>query len=577
MRAKFPLLTKIITSDLYRTILALCLVEIMMSSLNMPRQGGWLALILLIGWAGVRTIQRRPVKLHPLLLLGLAYGLYLSIPKTDETSIPMYYVMTAFFWMVLIYTLLIYDTTGGYFQKADWENALILLGVIIVGQTLFKSLSWYREYFAWQSLVRFEVPRIDFRASLNSTFHPNNQAALLNVIWPLLLLRLLETRRLIIRLLSGMLLISFAIILILTNSRGGILAATATAGCLVLYGLISKYPEILTRPTKIWHNIPLKEKFLAGIASISGLALVSFVFWQATFTRNLIVTFTYRSIVYLSSWELFAQSPWFGNGAASFVPQYAQAARLSPEPVLIHAHNLELQAMAISGIFGLLFLFVALYFTLSTFLALVRKNPSNERLHLYTLMAIFIGFAVHNQFDFFLENKTNVIAYAIPLALLLNFDRSRHPDRSWQVWLPAALITGLMLALPVWHLNNLFKSQERYEQSMGLALAGDWGSAYPVVCELAQTNAENHFYGFQCSLFMSLASYATGDPELMNKALEVQQTALDANPWWSIDRANYAGLLWDAGDRAAALDQIRQAAGSLAQGAAIFLNYGVNG
>ena len=576
MSAKFPLLTKIIFSDLYRTLVAFCLVLAMIWSLNEPRQGGWLALIVLVGWVSVRLIRKIEIQGHPLLLLGLVYGLYIMIPKTTETTIPMYYIATIIFWMVLVYTWVIYDNTGSYLQRVDWENALIIIGVIVMGHTIFEALRWYREYLTWQNTLPYVTPNFVYRASGSFTHHPNNLAALLNAIWPLSFLKLLQARQFYRKLFHSVFLVFSVVVLIMTNSRGGLLATFAIAAYLVAYSLISKYPEIVKRPVEIWRSIRTKDKVGFGIIVLLSLTPVGLVFWRAAFTGTQASIFSSRNIIWKNSLDVIVQSPWVGNGAGSFVKQYAQAARLPPGFVAPHAHNLELQILAISGILGLIFLFVALMLILWRFTRSVRRTPKSDLTHLVILSTLIIGIIVHNQFDYSLEGSTwNMVTYAIIIALFINFDRPSQSIGSRHRWIPAVLLIGFALLLPVMKLSSQFREQDQYQQSVELIKAGQWEAAYPIVCNTAALNPNNQFYRFQCSLLLSLSGYSEENSALLAEALVVQGEALLINPWWPVNRANYAGLLWSSGKIDEAFDEMHAAAQGVTLNAPIFLNDGL--
>ena len=573
---KFPLLYKIIFSDVYRTSVALCLVLAMVWSLNEPKQGGWFALFVLVVWVGVRLIRKNEIRGHPLLFLGLVYGLYLIIPKSTETLIPMYYVATAIFWMVLIYCWLIYDATGVYLHKKHWENTLIVIAIMAVGLTLFEAIGWFREAIVWRDSISFQAPNIVYRASGTFAHHPNSLAALLNAIWPLVLLRLFQTKNLIGKLLSSILLALILLTIILTNSRGGILATSAIAGCLVVYSLMAKYPKSFRRPIDIWHSVPARDKKFGGVAFILFLTMAGFVFWRAAFTGNQASILNSRNLIWKFSWEVFTRSPWFGNGAGSFVKEYAQIAMLPVGFVSPHAHNLELQILAISGITGIMFLLVAFILTTWTFFNTLWKIPAEEKSHFVILSVLFVGIIVHNQFDYLLEGSTwNIVTYIILMGLFINFDRQSQSIGSRHRWIPAVLLIGFALLFPVLKLSSQFREQDRYEQSVELSKAGEWEAAYPIICNTAALNPNNQFYRFQCSLLLSLSGYSEENSALLAEALVVQGEALLINPWWPVNRANYAGLLWSSGKIDDAFDEMHAAAQGVTLNAPIFLNDGL--
>lgn len=574
MGAKFPLLSKIVSSDLYRTLVAVCLILAMIWSLNDPRRGGWLVMAALTTWAAVRLLRREKLRGHPLLLLGLVYGAYLMIPKTNETSIPMHYFATAAFWMVLVYAWIIFDTCDGYVKKTDWENALILVAVIAVGQTLYEAASWYRDYLHWQKTLAFAAPGIAYRASGSFTAHPNNLAALLNAIWPLVLLRLLHARRLYLRFFWGFILGLFLLAMLLANSRGGILGTAAIIGFLLVIAFVSRYPGLIARPANIWGSIPRRDKFLGGALLLAGLVLVGAIFWRAAFTGTQSSILLSRNFIWVYSWQAFTHSPWIGNGAGSFVLQYAQAAKLPPGFVAPHAHNLELQALVISGVVGLFFLLAALVVLIYTFIATLRKLAGQDRMHFVLLGAFLVGVLAHNQFDYVLEGSpTNLITYLVLLAVWLSFSRPDQKSWPWRVWLPVTVLAAISLILPVMQLARLFDGQERYEASMALSRQAEWDQAYPIVCDLADAHTRNQFYTFQCSLLKSMAGYTHEDMGMLAEALQEAGAAIAANPWWPVNRANYAGLLWNAGQYAEALQEMRTAAEGVNRNATISLNF----
>lgn len=270
-----------------------------------------------------------------------------------------------------------------------------------------------------------------FRAS--GTFENPNFAAVFFVFFLFLGAGLIErstsTR---LRLVYAGELFLYAIALLLTGSRGGMVGLAAG---LVLYAVLFAAGDAAAERrreanlAKKLYTTPLTH---VGVALFSAPWLLTSAIPRFSLWRDSLAE---RGEVWRKGLELFREAPWTGHGLAAF-------AKVPPEVLgvsvpLPHAHNLVLSLLVDSGVLGLFLLVPAFYLIVRVLGELLRRNHPWGR----PAAAFFLALFVHGLVDFpFFSPQVALLVIAVQSFLIAE----AYPVRRilWTAWTVPALPYG---------------------------------------------------------------------------------------------------------------------------------------
>lgn len=222
------------------------------------------------------------------------------------------------------------------------------------------------------------------------------------------------------------------IALVLTRSRGGLLALTSQLLLLiVLWTVLRRRDTRLNSVKPQYRQLQLKRSTISSLALIGCLvvAILSSVYWiggNSLIQRleNAPVELSLdgrtggnRLDIWRATWRMFVANPVFGTGLGAFgtaIPKYHDA---SGKWVPQQAHNdyLELLAGAgiVGGAIGVWFLFMVLRTVMT---GLQSKDPFKAAATLGAVTGCF-GVAVHSLFDFGLHIDVNALVFITLVAI----------------------------------------------------------------------------------------------------------------------------------------------------------------
>jgi tetratricopeptide (TPR) repeat protein len=295
---------------------------------------------------------------------------------------------------------------------------------------------------------------------------------------------------------------------------------------------------------------------LAALAGLLGMGL-----WFSVAFAGRAGSTSFRLVLWREAARTFAEHPLVGVGPANF----GRALLRRNDPALPRvqnttAHNVYLNLAAEQGAVGL----AAGAYLLSTAgiawwrqwrLAAARR----ERIWLVSAGVALVGFAVQSGVDTYtaLPNLLPVVALA---AYALSGQADERPlpgvrHTALRQWMRLAPLAALLAACvgQSW----IAWGDARFETSVWLASQGQTEAARDRARMAYEIDPDWPLYAFQLAHLE-----AQGPPQAWPAAIAHYQAALALEPVHGRHTANLAGVLWRAGDQAAALEMLQLAAAS---------------
>ncbi len=107
-------------------------------------------------------------------------------------------------------TLFMYSSLRCDTDRKAWENALIVLAIVVSLMSVLEVFKWYSKYSATiASLQVLPMPQIAYRLKGYFFGHPNPLAGFLNFVWPIIFIRLYTSKESLAKYLWGIILFLF--------------------------------------------------------------------------------------------------------------------------------------------------------------------------------------------------------------------------------------------------------------------------------------------------------------------------------------------------------------------------------
>lgn len=332
--------------------------------------------------------------------------------------------------------------------------------------------------------------------------------------------------------------------LIIPSSRSGWLAAIVGGGIL-WWGKnwLGPRPRLLT-----WR----KRLEVGSLLLIILLLLGGLIIWLrpdalatagGANTRN-------RLLFWQVALDMWQTSPWLGTGPDTYASYYLQQVAVPPATLFVGAHNIFMNVLAEMGLAGL----AALLLFSGQLALLIWRDRRSEKWDCWTvgLLASLAAFLVHTLFD--VPEPWIMFLAAVMLAMLIHqlAPVTGGTARRWQnVWVLAWLglvVTGFM----GWRAASL------YGDGLTAVDEGDWTSA------LAQFTTAQSSLPYDDTAYLLATGFTTGmraaqEPIYLQQAVTAHRQLVDADPGWSVHRANLAALYWQQGESIKALAAMKEA------------------
>jgi O-antigen ligase/tetratricopeptide (TPR) repeat protein len=456
-----------------------------------------------------------------------------------------------FLFLALVW--LFYFMLAAFQAGLDRRSVLLALlsvsGVVVV----FAGLETYLVYFNWfQRVGSYQVlPPFPYRL-MSLLGHANPYMAFANLFAPLAAVGFFKSTNRLLKIGAGVWLGFYLVALPFSSSRGGWLAFAVWAALLVGKWLVDAGYQ-----RRLWALVRRRPLLsIAGSASIllaASLALYRFFMLftnHPTHSPNLLGS---RSFMWVNAIEIWQKSPWIGAGIGRFSMEYMAVEAVPPGFWAVQAHSIFFQALAETGLAGLLVLLLLIGFGIGWMWQRYRCTTARWQPYSWAILSAVAAFL----FACLVDDYSAYPAIMIPLVVLLAWQLSAgstplSPRPSWLTGL-AGMMGLLLLAGSAW---SMWAYLPAYQ-----AINGDHTprSTSQLLDESIRRDPQHALYHQQAGLAWAADWEARGDEQSLQRARTAlaNATAIEPSPalWW----ANLAVLDWYAGDRDAAQQHLQQA------------------
>ncbi len=510
---------------------------------------GVLALWLLNLWRTKRNIPATPLD-RPLLATGAAW-LAAAIFALDPR------VSLEYAWPILVHILgfyLLVDLMRRGRQR--WIMAALFTCVAVV--IIISAIEFAAWYLGLPLAPQFTQNWLEIGGlfTLPPTFHKLslafNVSTLLGnfaaTLAPLLAAWAMTARQRDLRIGLWLLTGGMTAVLVLTFSRGALMALGASTGILLITWLIQ--PETRARFPSIIRPL-LNPRLLIGLTVTAGLFSLGLIF-LSTANTGLNAGDRNRLDLWRSALEIARDHPLFGIGPF----QYGSGLRTYGDPTLsmdqdrlVTAHNLPLHTLAESGLLGLAAsAWLAVGFA-RTWLRSWRQATPGRRRRLEGGLAALVGFFIQSMVDTFTLTPL-IIPLLIIAAYTIAGDVTRAqavqgaaPAPGYRRLIPLILAAILLIEiafLPV------FAGNLAHQRAMNALAANNLPAALAATREAKAVDPWLGLYPLHEAYI--LGQLANQNPDLfLNDAIASAESSQQLNPTWDLGWHNLAGLYAQAG------------------------------
>ncbi|OGO15147.1 MAG: hypothetical protein A2Z14_18190 [Chloroflexi bacterium RBG_16_48_8] len=543
------------------SLLYLLIVAVTYNSLNptFTRIGVWASFIGFGSWIIYKLMTKTAIR-YPRIIFAIS--IYAAVRLFSILLAPFPIVSLELVlkeWIIIFGFIFIFDTLQDVWQPTSWENALINFGLIFSFIELLLAFFWYRNWWDIVGTV-LSFPPVGYRSLGLFLGHPNVTAGFINLIVPIMVVRLLQEQNWKRRVLWGLGFTPFILNLYFTSSRAGLLAGIlgVLTTIALFYGPAALSKLVGKKRESIREVINLRYFLLAIPLVLIGLGFIYIFFVQSqTISSHASSLVTARSEIWGPALDIIEESPLIGNGPGSFSALFAQETKIPPGFATSHAHNLFLQTAAETGILGIVLVAWIIVTCILVFLRAWRAASLTVKMRLAAYAGAGIAALSHHMLDYLLESPLYALSVLILLSLVLHEAPSTEriiTQRRRALFLPATLLVAFLLGS---HYTMI--GADDYWEGVNSGREDDWERATEKICRAYEKNSSIPLYGFQCSLANAQLYYRTGDPQALETAYTLQSEMLEKDPYWPVHWANLANYEWLLGDYAAAIEHMQMA------------------
>jgi len=536
-------------------VLFLLVISLSYNSLNPYLQIFGLVISIGMGFAFLIFRGRsRPIRIPKALVVIGIYLLYCGLltlrspqplPGLEKWSTSIL-LFLAFF--------IVSDSLEAGWSNITWENALLNLAVVFSFLEIALAGVWYLR---WASIAGeiFSLPPVGYRLYGLFIGHANVFSGYINLVLPIVFVRLIQSRNTGRRLLWGSVIGLFVMVQYFASSRGGWISAIAGLGVTIL---LIRWPRIqatlLHGRQALTQRRTLKDLIIFTFSALIIIALGIIFVIQVQFSPGHAPITSARTGIWSAALEIISQSPMFGHGPGSFSTLFAQANQLPPGFSTSHAHNFLLQITAQSGLVGLGLILAAGVMLVITITSIYRRADAKERIQLSAYIGAGVAVTTHHLFDYLFESPAYTAAVLVLLALTLHQSKDRDniavtPRQGIIIFLPL-----LLLAVGGWSLAS--RGALTNWRGISAARAEDYQLASENLCQAAEKNPDFSLYSFQCGLALAYLDDQAHDIHHLQEAIRAYEHGLSIDPFWPPHQANYAALLWAIGEQKDAIQEL---------------------
>ena len=345
------------------------------------------------------------------------------------------------------------------------------------------------------------------------------------------------------------------VVQILTFSRAGILALLASLSLLGL-GWFKITGRTSFAFLERWRRLKpgWRLLFLISLIVVMGGA----AFWlQRSFTGRAGST-DFRLTLWQTAFNIFQEEWLTGAGPGNFGRALLRFNdTLLPRQQISTAHSIYFNTAAELGLLGLLagaFLLLQVGWIWRRRWQNIGVTDVGERVKLVAVGAALVGLAVQTLVDTYMATPNMLVMLALVAYLAAE---APVPQRPWPVRAAAYVgLAGLVLYAGgfIW----LARADLRYRNSFRQESRGDLHEAVAQANRAQTLDPYLPLHHFRLGLLQARQAHQTGDPILIDTAIAHYRAGLQQESIFGLNSANLAGLLWQRGQRAEAIEMMRR-------------------
>ncbi|MCK4900827.1 MAG: O-antigen ligase family protein, partial [Anaerolineales bacterium] len=319
------------TFKLLIRVIILLTVFVAVDSLNPILKIAGLCILFTVSiiWLFARKKTEQTIRLHPAHIPWLGLLLFNLIMYSRSPHPQVAIERWSLSLLIFIGTVLLLDTLANGWSGKNWENALILICLVFSLLEIAVASFWYVRASAVTGQAFFSLP-FGYRSSGLFIGHANVLSGFLNLVIPLLVIRIFSKPGFRSRLGYFSLLGIFFITQFLTSSRGGWLSGAAGIAVATSYFVI-RHESVRTQISELLrsHYSRIRLIFITLLSALVLLLGVGLLIRQAQTTPGHAPLTSSRSGIWNPALTIIEDSPIIGHGLASFSTLYSEQ-NLSP-------------------------------------------------------------------------------------------------------------------------------------------------------------------------------------------------------------------------------------------------------
>ncbi len=562
--------------EFFPTFLILIILLLLFIPLSLPIEGGAFFIIFGIIWFLYNLRKYSEFVISKIFFIFLLIIIYMFIFRMYVRPIPNADFVVQRILICIMLIVIMYTSIRNIDDNRPWENALIIMTIGMSLISILELYQWYSKYIPTIPLLQV-IPdlQIAYRLQGNIVGNPNPFAGYLNFVWPIIAVRLYNSKRTPTKIIYWVALLLISANIFYANSRGAVLGALVGIAYLFFAAII----KIGFNNKKLISSINQYKKQM--VITLGTLSLLAFgVLSRANINgQNFIGDFSGRGTIWKYSWAAFQENPLFGQGIGSFPISFT---RLSHGWTLLSAHNLLIHLSAVYGLIGLIFMLI-LIITFLYFGIKILGEKGNEPLS-FKLAYVAGGFSFLSQHmvDYMLTTVNYLVVSIVILVLLIKyvikFGELRLSKKSFSII--GILLIGTLAFYQGIVSTTLMKTIDYSNLSQNVN-NDEWMQFQEQICLSVDKYPNNSLYKFECSLSiiqqmisLNLIKSNINNQKMIDDAIFYQQEAYEENPFWAIQEANLGVLYWMNGDQEKAIILMRNAVRSDPVSEIVLLNLG---
>jgi O-antigen ligase/tetratricopeptide (TPR) repeat protein len=503
-----------------------------------------------------RPFPHSPLDLPLLVLGGLILGatIFSAEPRLSLDDIPLYFAYVMLYYMVI-------DRLRAGWRASAFLKGLVMTMVVVCAFAGFEYLAWYigLPLFpafkqGWWPIGGAQNPIPPYWYRLSYTLNNANiLSSLLALVLPIGVAVAITTRSSWTRINAIAWALVNALVLWLTFSRGGLLAAAVG---LAVLGFIA----VKRKGGMLWSAERLAYKHRLMLLVGGGSSVVALLIAVlSTQELNRVEGYSIRLALWRYALQIIRDHPLIGTGPRTFgmvVTHYWDPTQYPTSYIYGTAHNVLLQAGAEIGIPATLAIALICWLIIRGGLRQCNQPSFKQPILMAGVLSGLVAFGAQSVVD----NLMAVPAVVMPIIVMAaictaQIDDTQPPANSFLTPKRGVLLTAIVAALAAWSLS----SQASFGNIAADAQAEHWPSAAKRLDDLPVGTLSASLYDFQRGL--AYGKIALGDPAsgMLQAAIARYQEGLAKVPDYVPGHANLAALYWQGGDISHARQELQVA------------------